>query len=185
MSYEIEVEIVGIAPMAQHRLTDEDIDQIDKSTTGGRKASSSKKDEAIERMYYRPDGYIGMPKRNIKACLLEGIRKANLKYGRASLAPYVKATVFIKENMPSLGITEPEFIERFPVQRKDGTQVIVVRGGLNTGWKLSFTLLVIDERRDSDQLKVGMEEAGILCGLGAGRPEYGRFEVAKWKVIRG
>lgn len=184
MSYETEVELTGIAPMAQHRLTEEDIDKIDKSATGGRKAASGKKNEAIDRMYYRPDGFIGMPKRNIKSCLIEGVKKANLKYGRAGLAPYVNATVFIKEDMPSLGVKEPDFIERFPVKKKDGTTVIVVRGGLNTGWKLSFHLLVVDDRRDPDQLKVAFEEAGILVGLGAGRPEYGRFEVTKWKVIR-
>ena len=184
MSFEIEVELTGIAPMAQHRLTDEDIDKIDKNATGGRKAANSKKGEAIDRMYYRPDGYIGLPKRNIKACLLEGVKRANLKYGRASLAPYVKATVFVKEDMPSLGIKEPEFIERFPVQKKDGQQVIVVRGGLNAGWKITFHLLVIDERRDADQLKIAFEEAGILVGLGAGRPEYGRFELTKWKVVK-
>ena len=184
MSYEVKVELTGIAPHAQHRLTDEDIAKIDKSSTGGRKTTGAKKDEALERMYYREDGFIGVPKRNIKSCLLEGIKKANLKYGRSSLAPFVKATVFIQEDMPSLGAKVPDFIERFPVQRKDGQQVIVVRGGMNTGWKLAFTLLVVDERRDADQLKAGLEEAGILVGLGAGRPEYGRFEVTGWQVIK-
>jgi len=180
--FEVTVELTGIAPMAQHRLTDADIEKLEKGSTGGHKAVNTKADDALDRMYFRPDGYIGVPKRNIKSCLLEGIKKAGLKYGRSSLAPYAKATVYIKEDIPSLGIKKPDFIERFAVQRKDGNQVVVVRGGTKEGWKLAFTLLVVDDRRDPDQLRIAFEEAGMLVGLGAGRPDYGRFEVTKWEV---
>jgi len=176
----VNVGLTGISPMAQHRLTEADIEKIEKGSTGGRKAVTEQKTEAYERMYYRPDGFVGVPKRNIKACLIEGIKRAGLKYGRGSLAPYVKATVFVEENMPSLGVKEPDFVERFAVQRKDGQQVVVTRGCLNPGWKLNFTLLVADDRRDTDQLKIALEEAGVLVGLCAGRPEYGRFEVTEW-----
>jgi len=181
--YEVKVGITGIAPHVQHRLTEADIEKIEKGSTGGHTAVNTQKDGALERMYYRPDGNIGIPKRNIKACLLEGCKKAGLKFGRGALWPYVKATVFIREDMPSLGMKKPEFVERFAVQRKDGSQVVVVRGGLNAGWKLNFTLSVVDDRRDPDQLKIAFQEAGILVGLGAGRPDYGRFEVTKWEVI--
>jgi len=182
--YEIAVELTGIAPMAQSRLTEEDLELIDKGSNAAKKPQKDKVDQAVERMYYRGDGYIGVPKRNLKACLMEGSKKASLKYGRQALWPFIKATVYVREDMPSLGIKKPDAIERFAVQRKDGNQVVVVRGLVNDGWKLAFTFIVVDDRRDSEQLKIAMEEGGMLVGLCAGRPDYGRFEVTKWDVIK-
>jgi len=181
--YKINVELTTISPLAMHRLTEDDIEKIRKGSTGGKKKPDDAQKEALDRCYWDKDEIV-IPKRNIKKCLLEGIRKSGLKYGRGSLEPYVKATVFIDGELIPIGKKKPDSFEQFPVQRKDGGQVIVTRALFNTGLKIGFTLSVFDDRRDADQLRVAMDEAGLLCGLCAGRPEYGRFEVTKWKVVK-
>jgi hypothetical protein len=40
----------------------------------------------------------------------------------------------------------------------------------------------MDDRRSSDSIKRGMEEAGLLVGLCDGRPEFGRYIVTRFEV---
>lgn len=189
MSYEIEVGITFISPHAQDGITDVIIDSIMKPKTKRQNPFNTKED-AIKGCYYRPDKYIGIPRRNIKSCLLEACSMTKMSYnikGQPSIYPYVNAAIFIKEGMPSLGVKKPDDIERFPVRdKKRGTTKIKHRAVFNTGRNIEFTLLVIDDNITPEQVRVLMDNAGLFVGLGAGRPEYGRFEITdgKWKVAK-
>ena len=52
-------------------------------------------------------------------------------------------------------------------------------------WGLVFQVLVGDDRLNPDTLQEMLIAAGHYGGLGTYRPEFGRFEVTKFKVVNG
>ena len=78
------------------------------------------------------------------------------------------------------GADEPDGLHecRAVVQR---AAVLRRRPMLNTGWHLSFDIVLVDDRRNLGQVKQAVEEAGLLVGLGDFRPDYGRFVVKEWQ----
>lgn len=60
--------------------------------------------------------------------------------------------------------------------------VMLYRPKLDPGWMLSFRLLVADTTIDPETLKQIIKFAGLLAGMGAWRPEYGRFVLERFEV---
>lgn len=180
---EIKVKIEGIAPLLFNRLTDPDA-----LKTKGRSTptESEKQAEAKAKVYRDEDGNMGIPADAIKKCLREGCRSAGLKLGKKSAEPLLRALVHVDNRMivpfyPTK--TEPdgyhEASARIPP--RTGARVMKIWPYCKAGWKMEFTLLVIDEQRiSSNLLRRAMDEAGLCCGLCDHRPEYGRFKVVEW-----
>jgi hypothetical protein len=183
--YEVKATIEGIAPILFNRFTEEAMKSLDHRETGGVRTMEGKEQEALNRVYRNGNG-LYCPAANLKKSLLNGITKGNIKEGRGSARPYVEATVFIKPQEIEFGKQEPDFVHECTgrIPPKSGARVILRRPGLREGWVLSFMMVVTDDRRSSDQLRRGLEEAGLLIGLCDGRPEFGRFIVKDWEVIK-
>lgn len=181
--YQIKVTIEGASRILINRLTEEQKAKIDKRETGGTRTVKESEDEALGLAYRNKNG-LYLPGGNIKKCLLNGITRGNIKEGKASARPYVEATVFIEPDEVEFGVDKPDFIHECMGRRppKTGGRCVIRRPGLHEGWHLSFTMMVVDDRRNSDSLRRGMEEAGLLVGLCDWRPEFGRFIVKKWEV---
>ncbi len=183
--YQIKVTIEGIAPILFNRFTDEQKEALETRRTGGTRTKEDSKKEALTKVY-RNDAGLYCPSVNIKKTFLNGITKGNIKEGRSSARPYLEATVFIQPSEVPFNVDEPDFIHEITgrIPPKTGARVIIRRPGLKEGWKLSFTLVVVDDRRSAESIRRGFEEAGLLVGLCDGRPEYGRFIVKDWQVIK-
>ena len=82
------------------------------------------------------------------------------------------------------GTKDPDGIHESIGKRppRTGAACVIRRPMLNTGWHLPFTLMVVDDRRPADNIRRAIEEAGLLCGMGSWRPEYGRFILTDWEV---
>lgn len=176
--YQIQCIVEGVAPMLFNRMVG------DAKGTGG-KISREEEEALAKQRAYRNDAGLYVPSYVVKACLLRGIFLANLKEGRKSLGPYVEATAFIEPREISLGKQEPDFYHAAFVNippGKKGSKVWKIWPAVDIGWQLSFTLNITDNHRDPEQLRKGMEAAGLLCGLCDWRPEYGRFIVKEWDV---
>ena len=51
-------------------------------------------------------------------------------------------------------------------------------------WQFDFEISVFDDSLESEgELKASLDAAGIFCGLGTGRPDYGKFSVTRWEEI--
>ena len=50
-------------------------------------------------------------------------------------------------------------------------------------WKLSFSLVVFDDSLADTELEESLRAAGLFCGLGTGRPDYGKFELAEFAEV--
>jgi len=181
--YTINTTIEGVAPFLFNRFTEESKSDIDKGTAGGKKSIQQREVEVLVKVY-RNDNGLYLPAQSMKKCLLVGITMGKLKEGRSSARSFVEATVFIHPQEIEFGKNEPDFIHECMGRRppKTGGACIIRRPGLKEGWELSFSLTVTDDRRDPELLRRGMEEAGLLAGIGDWRPEFGRFIVKKWEV---
>lgn len=175
--YKVYSIIEGIAPILFNRVL---------SLKGGfgRPTPEQEEEAAKERVYRNTNG-LYLPAANLKRALRFGSVRAGLKIGRSSLEPYITATVFIEPSELEFGKKEPDFMlpayVRIPPGKR-GALVYRVRPALKIGWRLNSLLHVFDDRIEVDKLRVALESAGLLIGVGDGRPEYGRFIIKEWRL---
>lgn len=181
--YTIQGKIQGLAPILFNAFTDQTIDNLATGATGGKFTQDQRMAEAMLKLHRGQDGDIILPAWNFKVCLIDGCKKAGLKEGRGSMAPYIAATLFVQGEL-KFGKTEPDFIHESPGRRppKTGGACLIKRPAFREGWEVPFNLSVVDDRRSPDAIRKALEEAGLLVGLGSWRPEYGRFLVTDWQV---
>lgn len=138
-----------------------------------------------ERIYLE-DGQVYWPSWAFKKMIcVDGTLKAGLKVGRAGLASYALASVFLSDNPTFIGKSDMDFLHevwgKIP-PGKTGKLVKVWRPAMDVGWLLDFSFDVIDELVKPAQLYQALAVAGVRVGMGAWRPEYGRFVVREWEV---
>ena len=181
--YYIEGEIEGIADLLFNGWTEKAIAGLKGQSTGGKVSEAVSREEAMNKLHRNGTNLI-IPRINFKKALLSGIKFAKLKEGKSSLWPYVNATVFVDGDL-DLGRAEPDYLhEAIGRNANTGQAVWTLRPAVKAPWRASFRLRVEDDRRNADNLKRGLEEAGLLNGVGSYRPEYGRFMVTAWKVVK-
>ena len=178
--YRITGTIQGVAPLLFGAPTTKTIEDLRGSKGGGRFTEDERMLEALQRVHQDERG-IFIPKWNFKKCLLEGCQRANLKEGRASMMPYLKATVFPEDDL-LLGKRTPDDILEVMGKRppRTGGACLIKYPSFKTGWQAHFVLTIVDDRRSVEHIRRALEEAGTLVGLGAWRPEYGRFVLTEW-----
>ena len=85
---------------------------------------------------------------------------------------------------PPLGIREPDYLHetwgRLPP--RTGAQVVVRRPALREGWQARFGFTITDDRVQEADVRLALEQGGVLVGLGSWRPRYGRFRITTWEV---
>jgi hypothetical protein len=174
-------EIEGIAPILFNQMTDEVKESIGQGKTGGRSSVEVRRKLAEKKAYRNKEG-LYCPAGSIKRAMILASSKASLKYGKKALGPFLEALVFIEPMEIPFHEKKHHFIDervgRIPP--RTGGRQIIYRPGLNTGWKLAFTVVLVDDRIPADHVKSALQEAGILQGLCDGRPEFGRFKVTEW-----
>jgi hypothetical protein len=175
--YKVESVLEGIAPLRFNRFF---MTKIHKPTL------EQEYELARQRLYENSNG-IYVPSFALKRALRFGSTMGNLKMGRRSLEPYINAGVFIEPLELELGKKDPDYnfeaYVRIPPGKK-GAMVFKVRPCMNVGWQLSPIFTVMDDHILEDMVRMALETAGIYVGLLDGRPEYGRFIVKNWKVVK-
>lgn len=183
--YQISGTVTGVAPILFNRMLEDELES-DGSSAKGRVTTATRIEESKKRIYKNEKG-VFLPGWNFKQCLLEGCRRSGLKVGRGSLMPYLQASVFPDRELYFLDKAEADFIHTTWGRRppRTGGACMVRRPALNEGWRLAFSLNVMDDRRSPDEIRRSLEEAGLLVGLGSWRPEYGRFIITEWSETNG
>lgn len=123
------------------------------------------------------------PRRGFQSCIIQGAKMGNLKEGRRGLADFIKATVLPEEDIRFDAETY-DYIKKDIFPNKQGKLITVFRPCLKAGHKFTFSLLVIEDKRKSEAIGLAVDAGGLLVGLGSRRPEFGRFTVIEWKVIK-
>ena len=103
--------------------------------------------------------------------------------GQQNYSRYVKGGVLVETEKIRGNLNEIGYeIYKCPVvvQR---ARIMRVRP-LFKDWKLEFDISIIDPQISPDQLKEFIEAGGKYNGLGDSRPEFGRFEIEKFDVVK-
>ena len=194
----INAEIEGIAPILFNRFTEEAIEAMEKMSGGKKKTKKAKVAEAADKVYRNGAGVLCIPSANVKKCILEGCGMAGFKIGRRSAVPFMRALVFIEEDMLSFGVKEADGVHELAgrhlkdfdgihectgrIPPKTGARAVIRRPYLDTGWILRVPFIVVDERINDEMLHGSLQEAGLLVGLCDHRPDFGRFKVNNFEV---
>ena len=176
--YDVAVVLEGIAPILFNRYVE--------PPPGGGKLSEAQKQQEAEDRVYRDDDGLYLPPWNVKRVMLDGVKAAGIKRGRASALPYIAATVFVEPLPRFEGKTKYDrmMVTNVRIPPKTGAMTAKGRPLLETGWRLAFVLHVLDDDRTPDSLRTAFDAAGVYNGIGSWRPEYGSFVVADWKPTK-
>ncbi len=197
--------IKGATPLLVNRYV-EDIEV--KKAIGAKPRAKSQEDarrrqEALLRFHENGHGPF-MPARNIRSAMIEGAHAAGIKHktGRtqSKLGPYLRRGILIE---PLELLFPPEVVKPlvkarkskkgdhdFPLH-KDVVRIPPVTGALvpkywpiMEQWQFDFEISVFDDSLESEgELKASLDAAGIFCGLGTGRPDFGKFKVTHWEEL--
>lgn len=181
--YQVRFKVKGIAPLLFNAWTKEAIDKLRSGVTGGKMSAQEREEEALKKVYCNGNG-LYMPGDNFDACLVVGTKKAALKRGRASLAPFIQAAVFCEDREMPLGVDKPDGIHEVVGRRppRTGGAVLIRRPILNE-WSFGGTLMVADDNIDKGQVRDALNAAGLVAGLCDWRPKYGRFLVEEFETV--
>jgi len=137
-------------------------------------------DDSWKDLIYKDEKGIYVPAIQIKSALINGGKSVKKKpYG--SFKDIVKAFFFIEPDKIYIGKQEPDFLNTSYPKRKDGLRVKLIHPAFRVGLKVSFVLTCTNDDIDKKTVKMILEKGGLENGIGAWRPEHGRFEVLKFK----
>lgn len=180
--YMIHGTITGTADLLFNQMVRSELDGIQGKARGNR-TEQSYINEAAEKCPTDEDGNAYIPSWTFKKVLWTGAYKGKVKDGRANIGDTLIATVFV-EGKIHLTPNIYDYIHQAPgrIPPKTGATRMIYRPAFRAGWIAEFHLVVLDNRVPSDSIRLSLEEAGIRGGIGAWRPEYGRFVVSAWEV---
>ena len=156
-----------------------------------------RKKEAELRVYSNGEGLF-LPARNIRSAMVEGARAIGIRHvmnGRkVALWPYLRRGLVVEPNELLFGVETTKKLKGenmgcFSIpMHGDMVRVPPQKGALVRKywpkleeWKLTFTLAVFDDSlQEEAELQEAIKAAGVYCGLGTGRPDYGKFKLAEW-----
>lgn len=177
-----EVELTGIAPVKFNKPTAEAIKGLNPgSKSQKREDATGREAEAMERLFFLPDGTIGAPARQVKRSLLDGASMGGIKIGRKGAVQFIKGTVMVTDG--TFGVTSPDRIIEDVVRIPPRTGALVLKAWplLDAGWTLRFQITLLQPAvLGLSVVRAALDSAGLLAGLGTERPEYGRFTVTKF-----
>lgn len=196
--------IKGLTPLLPNRYV-EDVERDE--AIGPKPRDKSKEDEwrrreALLRFHENGHGPY-LPGRNIRSAMVEGANATSMKHktGRtqSKLGPFLRRGLLIEppellfpKEMVTALLKErgAGCLGGFPLHR-DVVRIPPVTGALVVKywpmleeWGFDFSVTVFDDSLESEnELRASLEAAGIFCGLGTGRPDYGKFKIDRWEEI--
>jgi hypothetical protein len=191
--YTVETEITGVAPLMQHRFPLPDLATMSK----GNKKSTGAKDysqEWREYLYATSTGQIYQPSSHIEGAMTKAAVsfKVTGKRGK-SYKDLFSANVFVDPAEILHGVAVPDeldcdadkplYLDLRPVVVMRA-RVVRIRPTFKPGWKLAFTINVIDDEVSAETVSDVLMLAGKAVGIGDYRPKFGRFMVTKFDVVK-
>ena len=189
--YSAGIVVEGIADFLFNRMSEEELRGFRAGQGGGDKTDEARA-KAAELKVYADDEGLYLPAWTVKKAIIEGAHSAGLKLNRKPLRQRLAAVMFVqgvgrftdKKGKP---ITERDYMSevvgRIPPGPK-GRATIVRRPALRGGWRLRAGIAVLDDGVPDEAIKTALESAGLYVGIGAWRPEFGRFVVREFKVTK-
>ena len=171
----VEVSVEGVAPLLMNKFV------VENSTNSKRgKRVYIPEEEAEKKTYRTSDGKLYLPNTHFKASMVKASTDFKMK-GMKSYKDYVKSGVFINQQEIVLDQQEYEIFE-CPVVIQSAR--VMSWRPMFKKWSCSFVMEITDDFIDQTTLKEILVTAGKYKAVGDYRPEYGRFKVTKFKVLK-
>ena len=170
----VKAKIEGTAPMLQNKFTDDD--------SGSKKTKKIyiDEDEAEKRVYRNDKGEVIVTSAQLKAGLVKA--GTDFKYaGRKTFKEFLKAGIIFSNTEFKLSQQEYEIHKCSVVVQR--SRIMRCRP-MFRDWSVEFEFEIIDENIPQTVVKEIFEAAGKFQGLGDYRPEFGRYNVVGWEVIK-
>jgi hypothetical protein len=189
----MKVRLDSIAPLILHNgdLADPQypFSIAKKKLTSSRKKTDSDVEE-ISKLEFLGSFYGPAPRTDvlIPANMLLGMIIKGAK--QLKMGNEAKAGIFINKSFVPLEYKGPrtpqELYEdkKFVLRKviKQGTSSIVRVRPIFDKWAIEFEVSFIEEVISEKSIKLLLEKAGLVCGLGDWRPQHGRFVVSRFEV---
>lgn len=172
--------IEGVAPLLFSRPF-----KVIEPKQPGKMTDEDREQEPFKRLHLDAEKGVYIPRGALKGALLEGVKLAGIKDGKRSAFALMEATIFPQHDL-YLGKQTYDGVLEIPgrVPPRTGPLVLLRYPQFNEGWSCAFTLIQVQNNRGlAEQVRAGLESAGLLVGLGSWRPEYGRFIVRGFEVV--
>lgn len=175
-TYKVLVSVKGIAPLLMNRFND----VVETSSKRGKKTYDPT-EEAEKKSYRTEDKKLFLPATHFKASMVKAATDIK-QAGKKTFKDFVKSAVFIAPEQIVLNEQQYEIhAEPVVIQR---ARVMSWRPKFKE-WSCEFGIEVTDgEFISQGNLKQILESAGRFKGVGDHRPEYGRFIITSFKVIK-
>lgn len=181
--YIMSAEIIGTCPVIFHKWSCEDV----AAKAAAKKGSKEKKSDNVESFVYRDeDGHICLPGLYITQAMTYAAKfRQDPRSPRKSAFDLFKAGIVPLTELAKIngGTRNWDFIDqrRVVIQRNSITRM---RPAFLKGWSAEVDIMVnTPEYIDQAFFREVLEMSGRLIGVADFRPSYGRFQVAKCKVI--
>lgn len=174
------VTIKGIAPLLQHRFSEDVLTTVKKKSAGVAHTADSKKEQA-EKFLYTHQGKLSQPSSHIEGAMLKAAPTFKLGgSGKKSYKDLIKGACFVFPEMIPHKSQKWEVDARAIVNSTTKGRAMCYRPRLET-WELSFSMEVNDDRANPEVIEQMLKHAGLYVGIGAYRPRFGRFEITSFK----
>jgi len=174
--YQINGTLKGIGTLLFNRPTEK--------ARPGKLRDEELREEATRRVYRKQETQaLIWPAWNLKRCFMDGARLGEVKHGKKSIVQYLQALMIV-EGDPEFGVSDYDGLHicKGRVPPRTGAMVTLYRPKLNPGWTLTFRLMIADTTLQPTTIEQIITFAGLLAGMGAWRPEYGRFVLEQFSV---
>jgi hypothetical protein len=178
--YKITGTIKLISPFLYNKPSPEVIRKLDEHKGGGRPTKAEKIGEAGDKVHTDPKKVLVIPQEMFKRSIIQGAKLANLKWGRRSLSQYLEAVLFVEEPLSFKTKSPDSIFEHWgKIPPRTGAMALIRRPQMNADRTLDFSIVIFDDSITADVVIAALNSAGLYSGLGAWRPQYGRFIVVK------
>lgn len=192
--YTIDVTVEGTAPLMQHRFP---VPELADMSKGGKRQTGATDytQEWREYFYADADGNIFQPSTHFEGAMVKAAVNYKIQGKRGkTYKDLFSAAVFVTPEQIPHGVKvpqecttdgdEPLYLDVRPVV-VNRARVVRIRPTFKPGWKLDFTIEVIDDSINAELINDVLTLAGKTVGVGDFRPKFGRFMVTRFQVNRG
>lgn len=171
----IEVKIESVCPFLMDKFHGE------KSTA---KTEEDYEREAEHKIYKDGKGNIGIPACMFKACIREASSELGMKREGKKNRQMIRAGVFFENEIIPINKKSYDLMKKDIVTRGKGdkvTRVSTFRPQFNK-WDVSLAMNLVGVQPEF--IVQALELGGLKYGIGGYRPEFGRFIVKSWQVLK-
>lgn len=135
--------------------------------------------EFVGGLYLTDDGKVGIPAWNVFRCIQEGGKLNRLGKSIERAVQMIGSDILpVEHDGPSSpdAMWDAGCYDSRSV--KIGTSKVTRCRPRFTNWRIETDIILVTEVLSEADLRMAMDNAGLMCGLGDYRPRFGRFDVA-------